>query len=58
MRKLHHKPSERDKLKLNSVALDRERTIPTKRPPRVGEVMPTFAERGCRVVSAVDSHGR
>ena len=43
---------------LNSVALVRERTIPTKRPPPVGEVMPTFADRGCHVVSATDPHGR
>jgi hypothetical protein len=44
--------------KLNSVVLVRERTIPTQRPPRVGEVVPTSADRGCRVVSATDSHGR
>jgi hypothetical protein len=44
--------------KLNSVALVRERTIPTERPPLVGEVVPTFSNRGCRVVSATDSHGR
>jgi hypothetical protein len=44
-------------LKLNSVALVRERTIPTERPPLVGEVLVlTFADRGCRVVSATDSH--
>ena len=30
------------KLKLNSVALVRERTIPTKRPPPVGEVSANF----------------
>jgi hypothetical protein len=46
------------KLKLNSVALVRERTIPTELPPLVGEVVPTFADRRCRVVSAADSHGR
>jgi hypothetical protein len=46
------------KRKLNSVALVRERTIPTERPPLVGEVVPTFADRGCCVVSATDSHGR
>jgi hypothetical protein len=46
------------KLKLNSVALARERTIPTERPPLVGEVVPNFADRGCRVVSATDSHDR
>jgi hypothetical protein len=44
--------------KLNSVALDRERTMPTERPPLVGEVVPTFADRGCCVVSATDFHGR
>jgi hypothetical protein len=38
--------------------LVRERTIPTDRPPLVGEVVPTFANIGCRVVSATDSHGR
>jgi hypothetical protein len=43
------------KLKLNSVALVRERTVPTERPPLV---VPTFADRGCRVVSATDSNGR
>jgi hypothetical protein len=44
--------------KLNSVALVRERTMPTERSPLVGEVVQTFADRGCRVVSATDSHGR
>ena len=31
-----------NKLKLNTVALDRERTIPTERPPPVGEVSANF----------------
>ena len=31
-----------DTLKLNSVALVRERTIPTERPPPVGEVSANF----------------
>jgi hypothetical protein len=44
--------------KLNSVVSVRERTMPTERPPIVGEVTPTFADRGCRVVSSTDSHGR
>jgi hypothetical protein len=45
--------------KLNSVALVRKRTIPTERPPHVGEVSANFfADRGCRVVSATDPHGR
>jgi hypothetical protein len=44
--------------KLNSVALVRKRTIPTERPQLVGEVVPTFADRRCRVVSATNSHGR
>jgi hypothetical protein len=34
------------KLKLKSVALVREQTIPTKRPPLVGEVSAKFADRG------------
>jgi hypothetical protein len=33
--------------KLNSVALVRERTMPTERPPLVGEVVPTFADTVC-----------
>jgi hypothetical protein len=45
-------------VKVNSVALVRERTMPTERPPLVGEVVPNFADGGCRVVSATDSHGR
>jgi hypothetical protein len=45
--------------KLNSVALVRERTIPTERSPFfLAKLVPTFADRGCRVVSATDSHGR
>jgi hypothetical protein len=43
------------KLKLNSVAIDRKRTIPTERPPLVGEL---HAGRGCSVVSATNSHCR
>jgi hypothetical protein len=42
----------------NSVALVPEQTIPTERPPLVGEIVPTFADKGCRVVGATDSHGR
>ena len=30
----------------NSVALVRERTIPTERPPRLAKLVPTFADRG------------
>jgi hypothetical protein len=38
-----------------SVALVRERTIPTERPPLVGEVSGNFCGyRGCRMVSAAD----
>jgi hypothetical protein len=36
------------------VELVGERTIPTVRPPVVGELVPTFADRGCRVVSVTD----
>jgi hypothetical protein len=46
------------KLKLNSMALARKRTIPTERPPLAGELVPTFADRGRHVVSAMDPHGR
>ena len=47
----------------NSVALVRERTIPTERPPPVGEVSANFfffflRIEGCHVVSATDPHGR
>jgi hypothetical protein len=41
-----------------ALALVHERTMPTERPPFVGEVVPTLADRGCRVVSATDSYGR
>ena len=34
------------KLHINSVAIVRERTIPTERPPPVGEVSANFADRG------------
>jgi hypothetical protein len=44
--------------KKHSVALVRERTMPTERPPLVAEVVPTFADRGCCVVSATDPPGR
>jgi hypothetical protein len=40
------------------VALVLERTIPTERPRLVGEVSAKFADRGYRVVSATDPHGR
>jgi hypothetical protein len=46
------------KNKKNSVALIRKRTMPTERPPFVGEVVPTFADRGCCVVSATEPPGR
>ena len=43
----------------NSVALVRERTIPTERPPPVGEVSANFLRiEWCHVVSATDPHGR
>jgi hypothetical protein len=35
------------------VTLVRKGTIPTEQPPHFGAV-PTFADRGCRVVSATD----
>jgi hypothetical protein len=45
------------KTKLNSVALVRERTVPSDR-RLSAKLVPTFTERGCRVVSATDPHGR
>jgi CBS-domain-containing membrane protein len=36
----------------------RVRTIPTERPPLVGEVLTTFADKGCHVVSVADPYGR
>jgi hypothetical protein len=44
--------------KLNFVALVRKRTIPTERPPLVGEVSAKFEGRRCCVVSATNSDGR
>jgi hypothetical protein len=41
-----------------SVDLVHERTMPSERPPLVGEVVPTFVDRGCCVVSAMDLPGR
>jgi hypothetical protein len=43
---------------LNSLAWVRERTIPTERPPLVGEVSANFVDRECHVVSVTDPHGR
>src|SRR5215469_10037536 len=34
------------KKKKNSMAVVRERTIPTEQPPPVGDLVPTFADRG------------
>jgi hypothetical protein len=41
-----------------SVALVRKRTIPTERPRISAKLVPTLEDRGCRVVSATDPHGR
>jgi hypothetical protein len=41
-----------------SVALVRKRTIPTERPPLVGELVPTSADSGYHVVSVTDPYGR
>jgi hypothetical protein len=40
-----------------SVVLVRKRTIPSDRRSSA-KLVPTFADRGCHVVSATDSHGR
>jgi hypothetical protein len=43
--------------KLNSVALVRERTIPTERRPLAGEVSANFYGQRVRVVSVTDRYG-
>jgi hypothetical protein len=40
------------------MALVRERTIRAERQQLSAKLVPTFADRGCRVVSATDPHGR
>jgi hypothetical protein len=45
------------KQKIKSVALVRKRTIPSDR-RLSAKLVPTFVNRGCRVVSATDPHGR
>jgi hypothetical protein len=40
------------------MALVRERTILTERPPLVGEVSANFADKGCCVVSAAEPYSR
>jgi hypothetical protein len=44
--------------KLNSLALVRERTIKTERPPLVAEIIASFCGYRCRVVSTQDPCGR
>jgi hypothetical protein len=44
-------------LKINSVALVRNRTIPSDR-RLSAKLVPTFADIGCRVVSATDPYYR
>jgi hypothetical protein len=39
------------------MVLVRKRTIPTERPPHVGEVSANFADRGCHVISPTDPLG-
>jgi hypothetical protein len=48
------------KKKTNSVALVRERTIPTRPSDRrlSAKLVPTFADRGCCIVSTTDPYGR
>jgi hypothetical protein len=49
--------SHKTKNKLRGV-LVRKQTIPTERPPLLGEVSANFCGRGCRVVSATDPPDR
>jgi hypothetical protein len=46
------------KKKTNSMVWVRQQTIPTERPPLVGEWLPTFADKGCHVVSVTDPYVR
>jgi hypothetical protein len=51
--------SYRHKLKLNSVAWVRERTIQTERPPLVDDVSANFfVDKECHVVSVTDPYDR
>jgi hypothetical protein len=44
--------------KLDSVAIVRDRVIPTERPPLIGEGSPDILQiEGCRVANATDPHG-
>jgi hypothetical protein len=38
--------------------LVRRRNIPIERPPQLAKLVPTLADRGCRVVSATNPHRR
>jgi hypothetical protein len=42
----------------NSIALVREQTIPSERPPPAAKLVPTFANGGCHVVVVTDFFGR
>jgi hypothetical protein len=42
----------------NSMVWVRERTIPTERPPLVGETIASFADRERHVVIVMDPYGR
>jgi hypothetical protein len=44
--------------KKNSVACVHERTLPTERPPLIGEVSSNFTDGGCHVVSVTNPYGR
>jgi hypothetical protein len=46
------------KLELNSTVWVRERTIPTEYRRLSEKWLPTFADRGCHVVSVTDPYGR
>jgi hypothetical protein len=52
------KKEKKEKKERSSVAQVCDQTIPTERPPLVGEVSATFEDRGCKVVSVTDSYGR
>jgi CBS-domain-containing membrane protein len=51
------KKRDENKQTTNSVVLVRERTVPTDR-HLSAKLVPTFADRGCHVVSVTDPYGR
>jgi hypothetical protein len=56
--KNHWDPYFTDHPRIKFVAWARKQTISTERTPPVSEVVPTFTNRGCHMISVTDLHGR